>query len=68
LHQGFSSVSQPFKMKDIVVIQTDMMPVLMTITPSLNGFFIGLLSGAVVLAVIAGGVIFVSRLDQIQRS
>jgi photosystem II PsbX protein len=55
-------------MKDIVVIQTDMMPVLMTITPSLNGFFIGLLSGAVVLAVIAGGVIFVSRLDQIQRS
>jgi photosystem II PsbX protein len=45
-----------------------MMPVLMTITPSLNGFFIGLVSGGVVLAAIVGGVIFVSQLDKIQRS
>jgi photosystem II PsbX protein len=67
-HEGFSRVRQPFKMKDIVVIQTDMMPVLMTITPSLNGFFIGLIAGGVVLAGIAGGVILVSRLDTIQRS
>ncbi|WP_404786750.1 photosystem II reaction center X protein [Altericista sp. CCNU0014] len=40
----------------------------MTITPSLNGFFIGLVSGGVVLAAIAGGVILVSQLDKIQRS
>jgi photosystem II PsbX protein len=45
-----------------------MMPVLMTITPSLNGFFIGLLSGAVVLGAIAGGLIFISQKDKIQRS
>jgi Photosystem II reaction centre X protein (PsbX) len=45
-----------------------MMPVLMTITPSLNGFFISLVSGGVVLGAIVGGVIFVSQLDKIQRS
>jgi photosystem II PsbX protein len=45
-----------------------MMPLLMTITPSLNGFFIGLIAGAVVLAIIAGGLVFVSQLDKIQRS
>jgi photosystem II PsbX protein len=45
-----------------------MMPVLMTITPSLNGFFIGIIAGAVVLAAIAGGLVFVSQLDKIQRS
>jgi photosystem II PsbX protein len=44
-----------------------MMPVLMTITPSLNGFFIGLLAGAVVLGGIAGGLFFVSQADKIQR-
>jgi photosystem II PsbX protein len=44
-----------------------MMPVLMTITPSLNGFFIGLLAGAVVLGGIAGGLIFISQADKIQR-
>jgi photosystem II PsbX protein len=45
-----------------------MMPVLMTITPSLNGFFIGLAAGAVVLAGITAGVILVSQLDKVQRS
>jgi photosystem II PsbX protein len=45
-----------------------MMPVLMTITPSLNGFFIGLIAGAVVLSVIAGGLFFISQQDKIQRS
>lgn len=45
-----------------------MMPVLITITPSLNGFFIGLVSGGVVLGAILGGLIFVSQLDKIQRS
>jgi photosystem II PsbX protein len=45
-----------------------MMPLLMTITPSLNGFFIGIIAGAVVLTAIAGGLVFVSQLDKIQRS
>jgi photosystem II PsbX protein len=45
-----------------------MMPVLMTITPSLNGFFIGLAAGGVVLAGITAGVIVVSQLDKVQRS
>nr|WP_238718296.1 photosystem II reaction center X protein [Petrachloros mirabilis] len=40
----------------------------MTITPSLNGFFIGLIAGAVVLGAIAGGLIFISQQDKIQRS
>jgi photosystem II PsbX protein len=44
-----------------------MMPVLMTITPSLNGFFIGLLSGAVVLGAIAGGLIFISLVGSLAR-
>ncbi|HEY9824194.1 MAG TPA: photosystem II reaction center X protein [Stenomitos sp.] len=37
-------------------------------TPSLNGFFIGLISGAVVLGAIFGGLIFISQTDKIQRS
>ena len=45
-----------------------MLPVLMTITPSLNGFFIGLIAGAVVLAGIFGGLFFISQQDKIQRS
>jgi photosystem II PsbX protein len=45
-----------------------MMPLFMSITPSLNGFFIGLIAGAVVLAAIAGGLVVVSQIDKIQRS
>lgn len=45
-----------------------MISTLMTITPSLNGFFIGLIAGAVVLGATAGGLIVVSQLDKIQRS
>jgi photosystem II PsbX protein len=45
-----------------------MTPTLMTITPSLAGFFYGLLAGALVLGAVAVGLVAVSQLDKIQRS
>lgn len=39
---------------------------LMSITPSLNGFFVGLLSGGVVLAGLAGAFVFLSQNDRIR--
>lgn len=41
---------------------------LMTITPSLKGFFIGIGAGAVVLGLILGGMLFISVQDKIQRT
>jgi photosystem II PsbX protein len=41
---------------------------LMTITPSLKGFFIGIGAGAVVLSLIFGGLLVISLQDKIQRS
>jgi photosystem II PsbX protein len=38
----------------------------LTITPSLNGFLIGLLAGAAVLGGIAAGLLFLSQADQIR--
>lgn len=43
-------------------------PLLLTITPSLKGFFIGLLSGAVVLGLTFAGLITISQIDKVQRS
>ena len=40
--------------------------VLMTITPSLKGFFIGLLAGGFVLAALAGVFVFLSQADKIR--
>jgi photosystem II PsbX protein len=45
-----------------------MISTLMTITPSLNGFFIGLIAGAVVLGAAFGGLLVISQIDKIQRS
>lgn len=41
---------------------------LLTITPSLKGFFIGIAAGGVVLGLILGGMIFVSQQDKIKRT
>lgn len=41
---------------------------LLTITPSLKGFFIGLLSGAVVLGLTFAVLIAISQIDKVQRS
>lgn len=43
-------------------------PLLLTITPSLKGFFIGLLSGAIVLGITFSALLVVSQLDKVQRS
>ncbi|MDS3860606.1 photosystem II reaction center protein PsbX [Thermosynechococcaceae cyanobacterium BACA0444] len=40
---------------------------LMTITPSLKGFFIGLIAGAVVLGAAAVGLFVLSQIDKVQR-
>lgn len=40
---------------------------LMTVTPSLKGFFIGLVAGAVVLGAVAVGLFAFSQIDKIQR-
>jgi photosystem II PsbX protein len=45
-----------------------MTPVLMTVTPSLMGFFYGLIAGAVVLGAAAIGLVVISQIDKIQRS
>jgi photosystem II PsbX protein len=45
-----------------------MTPSLMTITPSLMGFFYGLIAGAVVLGLIGASLLFISQKDKIQRS
>jgi|GEM_PF-4076179 len=42
--------------------------VLLTITPSLKGFFIGLLSGAIVLGAAFAALLVFSQLDKVQRS
>ena len=44
--------------------ETKMALVLMTITPSLKGFFIGLLAGGFVLAALAGAFVFLSQADR----
>ncbi|MFN3679294.1 photosystem II reaction center X protein [Thermosynechococcus sp.] len=43
-------------------------PLLLTITPSLKGFFIGLVSGAVVLGLTFIALITISQIDKVQRS
>jgi photosystem II PsbX protein len=45
-----------------------MTSVLMTVTPSLNGFFIGLIAGAVVLGAAGVGLVLISQIDKIQRT
>jgi photosystem II PsbX protein len=40
----------------------------MTVTPSLNGFFIGLIAGVVVLGAAFGGLAVISQLDKVNRS
>jgi photosystem II PsbX protein len=40
----------------------------MTVTPSLNGFFIGLIAGAAVIGAAIGGLAVISQLDKVQRS
>jgi photosystem II PsbX protein len=44
-----------------------MTSVLMTITPSLGGFFIGLVAGGVVVAATVIGLLAISQIDKIQR-
>lgn len=41
---------------------------LLTVTPSLKGFFIGLIAGAVVLGSAAVALFLFSQLDKVQRS
>lgn len=46
----------------------NMTSLFMTVTPSLNGFFIGLIAGAVVIGAAIGGLAVISQLDKVQRS
>uniref|UniRef100_B8HPJ1 Photosystem II reaction center protein X n=1 Tax=Cyanothece sp. (strain PCC 7425 / ATCC 29141) TaxID=395961 RepID=B8HPJ1_CYAP4 len=50
------------------MMNTLMTYTLLTVTPSLKGFFYGLIAGAVVLGAAAIGLVFISQQDKIQRS